>query len=357
MTVWNGERFLDEAIRSVLEQDFADFELIIVDDGSTDATPMILDRWASRDARLRILRNATNLGIASAANIGLAVARGAYVARLDADDLCMPGRFAAQIDVLDRDRDVVLVSTCYELIDEHGRTLDIARRSAPPEVIAHLMHFSNAIGGHSQVMFRRDVVRELGGYDESFDVCVDYELWSRLIRRGRFIVLPIIGMKYRLHSARVSVVKRERQRQNSQCIANGLLASLFGEELPNDDLAALASVWRDEVRRADPVRAHRVFTRAYDLFCARNDDAHHRACVRRETARRWTSAAFAFARQGELRQAVTHFAYAMRWHPRGLLDGVAALLSRTLRSRLANRRRSVPAHAIGGESKSVSPLA
>jgi glycosyltransferase involved in cell wall biosynthesis len=358
MTVLNGERYLDEAITSVIGQDFADFELVVVDDGSTDATPSILERWAARDPRVRVLRNETNLGISQSANLGLAAARGAYVARLDADDLCMPGRLRAQVEVLDRERDVVLVSTCYEVIDAGGRPLSREWRAAPPEVIAHLMHFSNALGGHSQVMFRRDVVRELGGYREDFDVCVDYELWSRLVRRGRIVVLPLLGMKYRLHEARVSVVKRERQRQNSHLVTKNMLTALFGEEPSADDLAALASVWRDEARPGSARRAHRILSRAYELFRAGNGNRSHRARVRIETARRWTFAAIAFARRGELREAAIHIAYALRWHPRGVLKGVMMWTTRMLTARRLRGARSYDvADDVADESKSLIPIA
>lgn len=322
MTVLDGERFLDEAIASVIGQDFADFELVVVDDGSTDATPAILNAWARREPRIRVLRSDEHRGISRAANLGLDAVRGAYVARLDADDLCLPGRLAAQVELLDRQADVVLVSTCYEIIDAAGRMQSREWRVAPPEVIAHLLHFSNALGGHSQVMFRRDAVRALGGYREDFDVCVDYELWSRLFRHGRIAVLPILGMKYRLHEARVSVTKRERQRERSNQVTKQLLTELFGEEPAREDLAAVVSVWRTEGRAGSARRAHRVLSRAYALFCAGNAERSHRTRVRTETARRWTVAAIAFARRGALAEAAMHVFYALRWHPRGVGEGV-----------------------------------
>jgi len=359
MTVLNGERYLDEAIGSVVGQDYAGFEIVVVDDGSTDATSRILERWAARDARVRVFRNEINVGIARATNIGLAATRAPYVARLDADDLCMPGRLGAQVDLLDRHGDVVLVSTWYETIDRRGRRLSTERRTAPPEVIAYLMHFSNAIGGHSQVMFRREAVLEIGGYCHDFDVCVDYELWSRLLRRGRFAVLPIVGMKYRLHADRVSVRQRELQRHNSLLVARRLLTSLFGVELADADLQALASVWCEDARREAAPRAHQLLTRAYALFRTTTANRSDRRLVRVLTARRWTLAAAAFARTGEIREAAIHVAYAWRWHPLGFLAGVATLATRFLTAlRLRSERYGAGGDSdIADEPNSVIPLA
>ncbi|HEX7139030.1 MAG TPA: glycosyltransferase family A protein [Vicinamibacterales bacterium] len=111
--VFNRERFVAEAIGSVVGQGFGDFELLLVDDGSTDRTGEILRELGRRDARVKVVTSEGNEGIPRALNKGLAHARGEYIARLDSDDLMMPERLAAQVDVLDREKDVVLVSTEY----------------------------------------------------------------------------------------------------------------------------------------------------------------------------------------------------------------------------------------------------
>src|SRR5947207_14561480 len=104
MPVFNRDDFVDDAIRSVIEQDFADFELLIVDDGSSDRTPEILQSWTGRDPRIVVITSPTNVGIPSALNLSLQQARGTYIARFDGDDLMMPRRLAEQAAVLDRDR-------------------------------------------------------------------------------------------------------------------------------------------------------------------------------------------------------------------------------------------------------------
>jgi glycosyltransferase involved in cell wall biosynthesis len=204
MPVYNGQRYVDEAIASVVGQDYPDFEFVIVDDGSTDGTPAILEQWAGRDSRIVLVRSPRNEGISAALNRGLAVARGEYVARQDADDLCVRRRLAQQVAVLDADPGVQLVSAGYELMESDGRRRRVLMRDEAPELVEYLLHFSNFIGGHGQVMFRRATVAEAGNYDVAYPYSQDYDLWSKLMRRGRCVVLPIIGMRHRMHEHRVS---------------------------------------------------------------------------------------------------------------------------------------------------------
>ena len=121
--VYNGARYLAEAIESVLADGFEDFEYVIVDDGSTDATPRILADAAARDPRIVLLRHEPNRGIAAATNRGLAIARGAYIARLDADDISLPGRLAREAAYLDAHPAVALVSMNFDIIDAGGAVL------------------------------------------------------------------------------------------------------------------------------------------------------------------------------------------------------------------------------------------
>jgi GT2 family glycosyltransferase len=330
MPVYDGERFVDEAIASVVGQDYTDFEFVIVDDGSTDGTPAILRRWAERDSRIVLVRAPKNGGIAASLNRGLAVARGRYVARQDADDLCLPGRLRRQVAVLDAEPDVVLVSAGYDLIDARGLSLGTEMRTEPPEVVAYLLHFSNAIGGHGQVMFRREVVAAAGGYCEDFELSEDYDLWTRLSRLGRIVLLPIIGMKHRLHGRRSSILWYERQRRHSLRISRRMMQELLRRELTDDEENAVSSVWRQEGRRGVAASAHRVLAEAYGRYLATSPERRHRHRVRFATARRWVLASAALARQGDVLDALRHFGYAVRWHPLGVLAGISRLAWRVV---------------------------
>lgn len=179
MPVYNGARFLESAVRSVLDQTFTDFELVAVDDGSSDKTPRILAELAARDGRIRVIRQA-NTGIVGALNNGLAECRGAYVARMDGDDLCLPDRFAEQVAHLDANPGCVLVGGLAELIDEHGATRGIV--AGGPHRMTRLDVFPPriAVSIHPLVMIRRAALEAIGGYRADFPHAEDYDLYIRL---------------------------------------------------------------------------------------------------------------------------------------------------------------------------------
>jgi glycosyltransferase involved in cell wall biosynthesis len=176
MAVCNAEPWLVEAVDSVLGQTFGDFELIAIDDGSVDATPAILKSY--RDPRLRVITQHQS-GQTPALNHGLRVARGALIARMDGDDVCLPERFARQVAFLKAHPEVGLLGTACREISASGEVL---RTITPPSddralrrVLIRLNPFT-----HSSMMFRRSVLEESGWYDERFIVAQDYDLWLRM---------------------------------------------------------------------------------------------------------------------------------------------------------------------------------
>lgn len=330
MPVYNGQRYVGEAIASVVGQGFADFEFVIIDDGSTDRTPAILAEWAAHDSRIHVHRSPRNEGIPAALNRGLAIARGEYVARQDADDLCVAGRLARQVAVLDGDAEVVLVSAGYEIIDAEGRRRGLRMRRDAPEVIEYLLHFSNAVGGHGQVMFRRETVLSLGSYGLEYDFSQDYDLWSRLMRLGRIVVLPMIGMRHRLHEDRVSVVSAPRQQSNSMRISRRNLTTLLRRELHDDEFAALAAVWRQTGTCDSAIDADRLFREAYARFLEKRPSHRHRRAVRMAKAHVWFLSAAMLAKRARFVEAVAHAGYSLRWHPLGFMSGVFASMDRAM---------------------------
>lgn len=313
-TVFNGEKYLDETIASVLASDYDDFEYVVVDDGSTDSTPAILEKWRSQDPRIVVLRNEANRGIPAAANIGLAAARGAYIARIDGDDLSEPGRLSIQVQVLDQQPDVVMVSMNYYLMRSDGRILRTTRHDAPPEVIEYLLNFGNAVGGHSQVMYRRAPVMALGGYDETFPVALDYELWTRLVRVGRILILPTAGMRYRLHAESISSRSAARQRNVSAEISRRALNRYLGREVTDHELLAVTTLWRRRHPAGDLAAAQSVLREAYGIFRTREGkDATLLKRVREETARYIVGMAVALAWRGEVMAAWRHLMAGAGW--------------------------------------------
>ena len=334
--VFNRERFVDEAIQSVLAQDFAAFELLIVDDGSTDGTPDVLREWATRDARIVVVTAPRNLGIPGALNLGLRHARAPYVARLDSDDLMMPRRLAEQAAVLDSEPEVTLVSAAYDLMDRDGNYAGTWHADEPHEAVVYFLNFYNIIGGHSQVMYRRDDVLADGGYSVDFPSSEDYQLWVRLLRRGRIRTLPLIGMKQRDHDARSLVRYGGIKRANWTAIMRESLGHYLQRAIRDDEIDALITLWRhDAVLGMAPI-AERTMREAFARFCHEHPDPELRRRVRNRTARQWLEAAAVFANARQRAEARRYVAQAAKWSPatvatmtaRGALDAIAATLDR-----------------------------
>lgn len=207
--VYNAGRYLESALASVLAQSFHDFELVAVDDGSTDESPHILDFIASRDPRLRVIRR-PNTGIVGALNDGLSAARGEFVARMDADDLCLPDRFEKQVSFLRGQPDCVCVGSAFLYIDAAGSWLKECSRPADHESIEKALLSGN--GGiiiHPAAMFRRAAVEQVGRYREKAQWVEDLDLYLRLARVGRLANLPEVLFHYRFHEQSVNFTRNQ----------------------------------------------------------------------------------------------------------------------------------------------------
>jgi len=194
MTVYSDFRFIDEAVASILNQDFADFELIVVDDGN--AAPDRFAAIAARDSRVRIVSSPVNIGTAAAANLGIAQARGDIIARLDADDAAEPGRLSAQVAMLDADPGLGLVGSAVTLIDEAG---DVIRERAMPVTdtdIRWTIHFYNPFY-HSTATYRRSLFEAAGRYRPEELVSQDHYLWFDMLPLCRACNLPEPLVRYR----------------------------------------------------------------------------------------------------------------------------------------------------------------
>lgn len=200
MPVFNGERHISNAIRSVLNQTFREFELLVVDDGSTDSTVSLVKAVA--DPRLRLIRNPENLGLVATLNRGLDEALGTFVARLDADDLMAASRLAEQVSFLRGNPSVPLVGSDARLIDENDRWCGRWRTARGSDWIRWDCAFRTPFA-HSSVMFRRCLIRErFGGY-QNHRACEDLDLWGRVAAEFPVTSLSSPLVSYRLHRASV----------------------------------------------------------------------------------------------------------------------------------------------------------
>lgn len=196
MPVYNGEAHLREAIDSILAQGFVNFEFIIINDGSTDATQDILEEYAKQDTRIIILKNDQNIKISASLNKGLKIARAPLIARMDADDWSYPDRFQRQYDCLLQNPQIALCGSWVSVYE----TGDIWRYPTSDAQIRVQILFGNPFA-HSAVIFRKEILAQLTHwYDESFPPCEDYDLWERFSQLNiLFYNMPEILLRYRTH--------------------------------------------------------------------------------------------------------------------------------------------------------------
>ena len=187
--VYNAECYLKEAVNSIIVQTFSDFEIIIIDDGSTDSSLLILEELAQQDARIKIISR-PNTGIVGALNDGLKLCSGKYVARMDADDLCRRDRFELQVQKMESSPKLVALGSCATIIDPEGDVLGDAKLPLEHEQIdsQHLKGVSSIF--HPAVMMRRDVLCQLNGYRKPAWPAEDMDLWLRLAEKGTVANLP-----------------------------------------------------------------------------------------------------------------------------------------------------------------------
>jgi hypothetical protein len=229
--VHNGAPWLARSLESVLAQDFADFELIVVDDASDDDSPAILA--ATDDPRLRVLRNPRNLGLTVSLNRGLELARGAVILRHDADDLSLPGRFARQMALLDARPEVGVCGGFAIMADGEGRPLGTYRVPLGHAAIAWAVGFGHAFA-HPAVAVRAGVLRAVSGYDPAWPVAQDQELWTRLVWTTRMANIAEPLVEYRQHAGMASRARGAEQRAADLRARGRFLERLLGREVPPD---------------------------------------------------------------------------------------------------------------------------
>lgn len=209
MATRNRASFLEESIESVLAQDYEHWELLIVDDDSTDKTPALLQDYARKDTRIRIVRNESNIGLTTSLNKALMIARGAYIARLDDKDLADPRRLRLQIEFLESHPAVALVGS-WVLKVEEGGTSYVRKLPTESEEIKRALIFFNPFV-HSAVMMRKSALDKVGGYDERWTYAQDYELYFRLAHVYDLANLPLPLVKSR-HAPR-SITRTKNREQ------------------------------------------------------------------------------------------------------------------------------------------------
>src|SRR6056297_178877 len=165
LSVYNGEKYLEKAISSILNQTFSDFEFIIIDDGSSDRSPEIIKSF--NDNRIRYFKNEKNIGLVKSLNKGLEKMKGEYIARMDADDICKPTRFEKQVNFLNKNHEVGVLGTAMEIVDHKGSHISNQHFPKDHIIIFWKLFFETAVF-HPTIMMRTNIVKKAGGYDPDF---------------------------------------------------------------------------------------------------------------------------------------------------------------------------------------------
>lgn len=243
MPVYNAGRHLDAAIAGIVAQDFSDWEMVAVNDGSTDSSADILAHWEARDSRIRVIASASNNGQTACLNLGLSECRGDWVARQDADDLSHPSRLRQQAAYLDAHPETVLLGTNGFLIDDGGARIGLLDVPEDRHSIAWCAPFLNPFL-HTAVVFRREIVFAAGGYDETFRIAQDYELWTRLAAKHRTANLPGRLVSYRHAETSLSKTGRDLAFEEADRVSAREARRLLGRPWSNEEKNLVSSFRR-----------------------------------------------------------------------------------------------------------------
>ncbi|MBA4319137.1 MAG: hypothetical protein C0412_12120 [Flavobacterium sp.] len=237
MPVYNGAFFLRDAIESILNQGFTDFEFIIINDGSKDDSASIINEYVKKDSRIRFINQEQNSGLIDVLNMGLSLAKGEYIARMDADDISHPKRFDLQCRFLDSHPDIGVVGSNVHFIDSVGRRisnfLNNPRLPQTPNQINWALCFSCCLM-HPTIMARRELLINAGGYNKLAKHAEDYDLWVRMTAITKFYNLPQKLLLLRKHETNITVIYIDTTLDNSRQISKNIISSIMNSEIPQE---------------------------------------------------------------------------------------------------------------------------
>lgn len=209
LSVYNAENYVGIAIESILKQSFTDFELIAVDDCSTDKSWDIVQKYMKLDNRVIAKRNKINLGGCKTLNVGLKLARGKYVARLDNDDWSYPKRLEKQFDFLEAHPDVGIVGGVMEIMNQHGEIIGQRKYNISDQEIRNNI-FRYSPFSHPLIMIRKSIIDKVGFYDPEYAPADDYELYFRIGNESKFANLPDVILRYRIISSSITFMQTKK---------------------------------------------------------------------------------------------------------------------------------------------------
>lgn len=220
MPTYNCEQYVCEAVESILNQTYTNFECIIIDDCSTDATVDIIK--AFNDARINLIIKPKNSGYTNSLNYGLTIAKGKYIARMDGDDISLPNRFEKQVAVLEHDKNIAVCGSVFKIIDSNTII-------SPPEIHEDIKTelLKDSCIGHPTAMIRKSILDNNSiKYNPNYEPAEDYDLWVRLSQLGKLYNIQEVLFLYRVHDNQVSITKKEIQRKSASLSRFNMLSQL-----------------------------------------------------------------------------------------------------------------------------------
>jgi len=203
MPAYNAKDYAGLAIESILNQTFADFEFIIIDDGSSDQTTLIIEKYAKEDGRIVFLKNNQNLKISQTLNLGLKIAKGEFIARMDADDWSYPERLGMQLDFMMAHPEVAINGANIEICDQNLNVLNVRTYPNTNSQIRNKIFRLNPFA-HSVTFYKTEIAKKAGGYDANFNLAEDYDLYFRMGKYGEFANISKVLLKLRTHPQSLS---------------------------------------------------------------------------------------------------------------------------------------------------------
>lgn len=225
MPVYNGDRYLKEAIDSIVKQSFTDFEFIIINDGSTDKSEEIISSYD--DIRIVYIKNPENYKLIKTLNIGFSIAKGNYICRMDADDVSMPDRLEVQVDFMENHPEYVMAGSYVNKIDELGQRKNTIEYYTKDEDLRFAMiYYCPFI--HPSMILRNDILKKNNHqFREEYIHAEDYHLWTILAEKGKVANIPLYLLEYRVHSQQISALHSEFQNKQMKLIQQEYLKRLF----------------------------------------------------------------------------------------------------------------------------------
>jgi len=238
MSVYNGERYLNEAIDSVLAQTFTNFEFLIIDDASTDGTTKILHSY--QDPRIRIITNMENLGLTKSLNNGLELSKGEYIARMDADDISLAERLEIQVSFMDRNPQICVCGSWVETI---GNNIDeIWKYPTNSDEIKCRQLFECSIAHPSAIIKKKYLQDNQLNYDVKFERSQDYDLWVRISTLYNLANINKVLLKHRIHPNAVGISFSNDQKRYADLIRYRQLREFLGLSPTEDEMALHNSI-------------------------------------------------------------------------------------------------------------------